>query len=78
MLAAFFGRQELVDTQTRHDLGEFRTHDWLAELTLRNAGFPPRGTKREAASLLDPSCGSWTFLFTAIQSRGRISERAGR
>ena len=25
MLAAFFGRQELVDTQTRHDLGEFRT-----------------------------------------------------
>ena len=59
--------QELVDPQTRHDLGEFYTPDWLAELTLRNAGFPPRGAKGETASLLDPSCGSGTFLFTAIR-----------
>ena len=59
--------QELVDPQTRGDLGEFYTPDWLAELTLRNAGFPPRGAKGEAASLLDPSCGSGTFLFTAIR-----------
>ncbi len=59
--------QELVDPQTRHDLGEFYTPDWLAELTLRNAGFPPRGANGEAVSLLDPSCGSGTFLFTAIR-----------
>jgi len=64
--------QELVDPQTRHDLGEFYTPDWLAELTLEKAGFPPagqapRGDGGEACSLLDPSCGSGTFLFTAVR-----------
>jgi methylase of polypeptide subunit release factors len=54
--------QELVDPQTRHDLGEFYTPDWLAELTLRKAGFPSTG-----ASLLDPACGSGTFLFIAVR-----------
>ena len=60
--------QELVDPQTRHDLGEFYTPDWLAELTLRKAGFPPSKTADAAdAALLDPSCGSGTFLFTAVR-----------
>ena len=53
--------QELVDPETRHRLGEFYTPDWLAERTLREAGF-----SRET-SLLDPACGSGTFLFTAIR-----------
>ncbi|GBD11748.1 hypothetical protein HRbin23_01425 [bacterium HR23] len=53
--------QELVDPRTRHDLGEFYTPDWLAERTLREAGFGPE------TSLLDPACGSGTFLFTAIR-----------
>jgi hypothetical protein len=53
--------QELVDLETRHRLGEFYTPDWLAERTLREAGF-----SRET-SLLDPACGSGTFLFTAIR-----------
>ena len=55
--------QELVDPQTRHDLGEFYTPDWLAEETLREAGF----LEAESPSLLDPACGSGTFLFTAIR-----------
>ena len=60
--------QELVDPQTRHDLGEFYTPDWLAELTLRKAGFPPDKTADATnASILDPSCGSGTFLFTAVR-----------
>jgi len=60
--------QELVDPQTRHDLGEFYTPDWLAELTLRKAGFPPQETgDLNAFSLLDPACGSGTFLFTAVR-----------
>lgn len=61
--------QELVDPQTRHDLGEYYTPDWLAELVLRKAGFPPLFPERDpqAASLMDPACGSGTFLFIAIR-----------
>ncbi len=59
--------QELVDPATRHDLGEFYTPDWLAELTLRHAGFPGQRKVAAEVSLLDPSCGSGTFLFTAVR-----------
>lgn len=53
--------QNLVEPETRHELGEFYTPDWLAELTLREIGYQP------GQSLLDPACGSGTFLFTAIR-----------
>jgi hypothetical protein len=59
--------QELVDPQTRHDLGEFYTPDWLAELTLREVGFPTSKKESSPPSLLDPSCGSGTFLFMAVK-----------
>jgi hypothetical protein len=64
--------QELVDPITRHDLGEFYTPDWLAELTLEAAGYPALDEKDrphtdERNSLLDPACGSGTFLFIAIR-----------
>lgn len=54
--------QNLVDPVTRHDLGEYYTPDWLAELTLKEINYRP------GQSLLDPSCGSGTFLFTAIRT----------
>jgi hypothetical protein len=53
--------QNLVEPETRHELGEFYTPDWLAELTLREIHYRP------GQSLLDPACGSGTFLFTAIR-----------
>jgi len=53
--------ENLIDDETKHDLGEVYTPDWLVELTLREAGFTA------GKSLLDPACGSGTFLFTAIQ-----------
>jgi hypothetical protein len=54
--------QGLVDPQVRRDLGEFYTPDWLAEYMLRQVlGDAP--TKR----MLDPACGSGTFLFLAIR-----------
>ncbi|MFQ5996187.1 MAG: N-6 DNA methylase [Dehalococcoidales bacterium] len=53
--------ENLVDRETKHDLGEVYTPDWLVELTLREADFG-RGKR-----LLDPACGSGTFLFTAIR-----------
>ncbi len=51
--------QELVDPTDRSGLGEFYTPDWLAELILEDIGY-------EFGSLLDPACGSGTFLFSAI------------
>jgi methylase of polypeptide subunit release factors len=56
--------QELVDPQARHDLGEYYTPDWLAERILTEDLALPEDPCR---SLLDPACGSGTFLFIAIR-----------
>jgi len=61
--------QYLVPQQIRHDLGEYYTPDWLAELVLQQINY--RGDSRKR--LLDPACGSGTFLVLAIQ---KARERA--
>ncbi|MBC7223514.1 MAG: SAM-dependent DNA methyltransferase [Anaerolineae bacterium] len=56
--------QELVDPETRHDLGEFYTPDWLAHRMVRKAlEDDPR------AAVLDPACGSGTFLYLTIREK---------
>ncbi len=56
--------QELVDPETRHDLGEFYTPDWLAHRIVRKLlDINPRG------AMLDPACGSGTFLYLAIREK---------
>ncbi len=56
--------QELVDPETRHDLGEFYTPDWLAHRIVRKLlDANPRG------AMLDPACGSGTFLYLAIREK---------
>jgi hypothetical protein len=56
--------QELVDPETRHDLGEFYTPDWLAHRMVRKLlDANPHG------SMLDPACGSGTFLYLAIREK---------
>ncbi len=52
--------QELVESGDRQQLGEFYTPDWLAELILDDIGY-------RRGMLLDPACGSGTFLFCAIR-----------
>ncbi len=54
--------ESLVEQQTRHGLGEYYTPDWLAELTLEDIQY------QHPQSLLDPTCGSGTFLFSAIKT----------
>ena len=54
--------QELVDPDIRHGLGEYYTPDWLAEHMLTDLIL-----SQPKASILDPACGSGTFLFTAIR-----------
>lgn len=54
--------QQLFPKSVRHDLGEYYTPDWLAEHVLNEVGYEGDPGKR----LLDPACGSGTFLVMAI------------
>jgi len=67
LLKVFYS--EVVDQQLRHDLGEYYTPDWLADLTLNRAGY----NGQLDARLLDPACGSGTFLVLALR---RLIEQA--
>jgi N-6 DNA Methylase len=53
--------QELVDPKDRHDLGEYYTPEWLCERIVAEL-LPSEGF----VSVLDPSCGSGSFLRAAI------------
>jgi hypothetical protein len=55
--------QYLVPRELRHDLGEYYTPDWLAELVLNEVGYAGNPEER----LLDPACGSGTFPVLAIR-----------
>lgn len=59
--------QFLVPKQIRHDLGEYYTPDWLAERCLNQAGYGVDRTDLLQMRLLDPGCGSGTFLILAIK-----------
>lgn len=62
----------LIPESVRHALGEYYTPDWLAEHTLDLANYDGDPHK----TLLDPSCGSGTFLVFAIQRIRRwLSDR---
>jgi len=75
--------QNLVPKTIRHDLGEYYTPDWLAEFLLNEVGFTIENFEKMATEktpdapldlrLLDPACGSGTFLIIAIK---RIKEYA--
>jgi hypothetical protein len=69
--------QNLVPKKIRHDLGEYYTPDWLAEFVLNEVGWTLenfeklRDENNDALSplnlrLLDPACGSGTFLVLAM------------
>ena len=55
--------QNLMPKKLRHALGEYYTPDWLAERLLTQLGYGGDPSKR----LLDPACGSGTFLVLAIK-----------
>jgi len=61
--------QNLVPRTIRHKLGEYFTPDWLAELVLDEVSYDGDPDKK----VLDPACGSGTFLVLVIK---RIKEYA--
>ncbi len=56
--------QALIPPAVRHRLGEYYTPDWLAERTLHQSGFKAD----QDHTLLDPACGSGTFLMAALSA----------
>jgi type I restriction-modification system DNA methylase subunit len=52
--------QELIDLDTRHALGEYYTPDWLCERIVKEFDFTATD------KILDPACGSGSFLRAAI------------
>ncbi len=54
--------QELVDPESRHALGEYYTPDWLADLTFEILSYTE-------GRVLDPACGSGSFLLAAIRRK---------
>lgn len=52
--------QELIDLETRHSLGEYYTPDWLCERIIEELPL------EQSSSILDPACGSGSFLRAAI------------
>ena len=66
--------QFLVPKQIRHDLGEYYTPDWLAERCLNQVGYGVKDRDLLKKRLLDPGCGSGTFVILAIK-RARENAR---
>ena len=61
--------QELVDEDTRHSLGEFYTPDWLCAKIVGELGLTG-GEK-----ILDPACGSGSFLKAAANELCRLNPK---
>lgn len=62
--------ESVIQKTTRHQLGEYYTPDWLAEAIIADrVEFPLQ------QRVLDPSCGSGTFLFHAIRSYLKAADK---
>ncbi|MBA4768105.1 MAG: N-6 DNA methylase [Porphyrobacter sp.] len=64
--------EALIDASERHGLGEYYTPDWLAAKVVRHAVTAPLEQR-----VLDPACGSGTFLFHAVRRFLAEAEDAG-
>ncbi|MGH6917636.1 MAG: N-6 DNA methylase, partial [Geminicoccaceae bacterium] len=64
--------ESLIDPAQRHDLGEYYTPDWLAASMVAEVLTDPLD-----ATVLDPACGSGTFLFHAVRRLLAAAREAG-
>jgi SAM-dependent methyltransferase len=64
--------ESLVDPEQRHDLGEYYTPDWLAGRVVAATVDDPLHLR-----VLDPACGSGTFLFHAVRHLIAAGQAAG-
>ena len=64
--------ESLIDPDTRHDLGEYYTPDWLAIRIVSTMVDRPLEQR-----VIDPACGSGTFLFHAVRRVLEAADKAG-
>lgn len=64
--------ESLIDPEERHELGEFYTPDWLADLICEASIERPTEER-----VLDPACGSGTFPFFALRRLLAAADDAG-
>ena len=64
--------ESLIDPEQRHQLGEYYTPDWLAHKMVKEVVTDPLEQR-----VLDPSCGSGTFLFHAVRHFLAAAEEKG-
>ncbi len=64
--------ESVIEPATRKKLGEYYTPDWLAEHVVETAVTTPLVER-----VLDPACGSGTFLFHAVRRYLDAAESAG-
>lgn len=64
--------ESVINAATRKGMGEYYTPDWLAEGIVQKAVTDPLNQR-----VLDPACGSGTFVFHTIRHVLRAAEEAG-
>jgi SAM-dependent methyltransferase len=64
--------ESVIGTETRKRLGEYYTPDWLADQVVAQAVTDPLHQR-----VVDPACGSGTFLFHAARRYLAAAEQAG-
>jgi len=64
--------ESVISAQQRKTLGEYYTPDWLANRVVNEAVIDPLHQR-----VLDPSCGSGTFLFHAIRCYLKAADKNG-
>lgn len=67
--------EDIVPCELRKSLGEFYTPDWLAEYTVDQLGFNDKDWLQKR--VLDPTCGSGTFLLEVIRRKRVAATKAG-
>lgn len=64
--------ESVISAEQRHSLGEYYTPDWLAEAVVEEVVDNPAQQR-----VLDPACGSGTFLFHSVRRTVASLEAAG-
>ncbi|WP_433419771.1 N-6 DNA methylase [Microtetraspora malaysiensis] len=64
--------ESIIGSETRKRLGEYYTPDWLADQVVAEVVTNPLNQR-----VLDPACGSGTFLFHAVRRHLAAAEEAG-